>query len=67
MDESRDDFLACARLALQARGRFTRCHLRGALDYLTPRIRCADRIVNLTAIVDRRSGTAIRRLFQHHR
>ena len=42
VDEPRDDFLARARLALQARRRVGRCHLRRAPDDFTPRMRCAE-------------------------
>jgi hypothetical protein len=38
VDEPRDDFLAGARLALKARRRFGRCHLRRALAHVTPRM-----------------------------
>jgi hypothetical protein len=50
MDKSGDDFLAGARLALQARRRLGRCHLRRAPDDVKPRLRRADGSVNGSAV-----------------
>ena len=52
VDEPRDDFLAGARLALQARRRFGRGHLRRAPDDFTPRLRCADGGVDMSAGIE---------------
>jgi hypothetical protein len=65
VDEPRDDLLAGAGLALQARRRFGRGHLRRAPDDFTPRTRCADGRVNMAA--DDRRKTAICCLRGHHR
>src|SRR4029453_17945049 len=67
VDESCDDFLAGARLALKARRRFGGCHLRRARDYFPPRWRCADWGVNMSAVDDRRGRTATYCLSGHHR
>src|SRR6185295_13838395 len=67
VDQPRDDFLAGTRLALKARRGFGRGHPYRSPDDVTPRLRCADREVIMRAVIDRRDGTATRRVSGHRR
>src|SRR6185295_4935071 len=67
VDKPRDDFLAGARLALQARRRVGGGHLRRTLDHVEPRVRYADGSAKRPVIVSQRVETATRRFCGHHR